>query len=192
MPDVASVPEKATVSAWLYQPFASGGREAAALTAGAVLSSLMVTLLLVSSPPIVVAVHVSFEPGVSVIRVSVLQPVVLSAPTTVQPTVTLLRYQPFNPSVPVIVTVISGGAAVALGTTPKTAAARAHTKISRRENPRRARRRSNCRFPSTDAPLLPRPQPRARSYYSYTDVSTWSEGRAGTRPSQSDRQLSTQ
>ncbi len=181
MPDVASVPAKATVRAWLYQPFASGGRDAAALTAGAVLSSLIVTVLLVPSPPLL-AVHVIFVPGVSVIRVCVPQPVEVSSPVTVQLTVTLLRYQPFNPSVPVMVTVISGGTATALGAPPRTAATTAQTKTSRREIPRRPRRRSNFRFPSTDAPLLPRPQPRARSYYSYTDVSTGERGAGGNPP----------
>jgi hypothetical protein len=40
MPDRASLPEKAIVSAWLYQPFASGGRLGAPLTAGGVASYL--------------------------------------------------------------------------------------------------------------------------------------------------------
>ena len=42
IPAVASVPVKATLSAWLYQPFASAGRLGAAATAGGVLSILNV------------------------------------------------------------------------------------------------------------------------------------------------------
>jgi hypothetical protein len=42
IPAVASVPENTTLSAWLYQPFASGGRLGAAVTAGSVLSILKV------------------------------------------------------------------------------------------------------------------------------------------------------
>ena len=38
MPDIASVPENLTVSGWLYQPFASGGRPPAPLTTGGVAS----------------------------------------------------------------------------------------------------------------------------------------------------------
>ena len=37
-PDVASVPEKVTMSAWLYQPFESGARPGVALTVGPVAS----------------------------------------------------------------------------------------------------------------------------------------------------------
>ena len=36
MPDVASVPLKETVSAWLYQPFESGLRPGVAVTVGPV------------------------------------------------------------------------------------------------------------------------------------------------------------
>src|SRR5215471_12993433 len=36
IPEVASVPAKATATGWLYQPFASGARPALALTFGAV------------------------------------------------------------------------------------------------------------------------------------------------------------
>ena len=39
-PDVASVPKKLTISGWLYQPFASAGREGEAVTCGAVASYL--------------------------------------------------------------------------------------------------------------------------------------------------------
>ena len=38
MPEVASTPLKVTVSAWLYQPFASGARPGVAATCGAVAS----------------------------------------------------------------------------------------------------------------------------------------------------------
>jgi hypothetical protein len=49
-PEVASVPVKVTGSAWLYQPFWSGPREGVADTTGAVLSSRIVTLTVVSPP----------------------------------------------------------------------------------------------------------------------------------------------
>jgi hypothetical protein len=41
IPEVASVPEKVTPTAWLYQPFWSGPRAADALTVGGVASRLM-------------------------------------------------------------------------------------------------------------------------------------------------------
>ncbi len=40
MPEVESEPEKATVTAWLYQPFASGGGRGSAVTVGGVASYL--------------------------------------------------------------------------------------------------------------------------------------------------------
>ena len=96
------------MSGWLYQPFASGARSAVAVAEGAVLSSLIVTLLAVSSGPFW-AEHVSFVPAVPAVNVTVSQPDDEVSPTTCQSIVTLLRYQPFSPSVPVIVRVISGG-----------------------------------------------------------------------------------
>ena len=62
IPDRPSVPDEVTVSGWLYQPFASGARSAVAVAEGAVLSSLIVTLLTVSSGPFW-AEHVNFVPA---------------------------------------------------------------------------------------------------------------------------------
>src|SRR5512147_1326115 len=64
-------------------------------------------------PPALVAVQVSVVPVVSVVMLVVPQPEVLemvdSLSTTLQLTLTLLVYQPFVPSVPVTVGVITGG-----------------------------------------------------------------------------------
>ena len=59
------------------------------------------------------------KPGVSALSVTVSQPDDDISPSTCQLTVTLLRYQPFSPSVPEIVTVICGGVATALGAKTK-------------------------------------------------------------------------
>jgi hypothetical protein len=45
--DVPSVPENPTATGWLYQPFASGGRDADGVTAGGVLSSLIVLVMVI-------------------------------------------------------------------------------------------------------------------------------------------------
>jgi hypothetical protein len=47
---VTSVPVKPTVSAWLYQPIASGAREGVAVTTGPVLSIRIVIVTVVSPP----------------------------------------------------------------------------------------------------------------------------------------------
>src|SRR4051794_1920652 len=101
---MASVPENATLSAWLYHPFASGGRLGAAATAGGVLS-IAIVLLTVASPPSLVAEHVNFVPTVSAVSVVTLQPELVeritdSGSTTDQLTVTFVLYQPFVPRVP--------------------------------------------------------------------------------------------
>ena len=49
-PDVASLPENTILSGWLYQPFASGGRLGAPLTAGGVASYLSDTAALAVFP----------------------------------------------------------------------------------------------------------------------------------------------
>ena len=49
-PDSASEPTKATWTAWLYQPFASGWRSAFASTAGAVASYFSEYVVLLVSP----------------------------------------------------------------------------------------------------------------------------------------------
>ena len=97
MPDVASAPENEKATGRLYHPFTSGTRSAVAVTAGAVLSSLILTLGLLV-PPSLVALHVTHVPGVSVVNVCVWQPTVLkmidSGSTTCQLSVTLPLYQP--------------------------------------------------------------------------------------------------
>src|SRR5512145_1729498 len=149
MPDVASVPEKATPSGRLYQPFASGPRSGTGTTPGSVLSSLIVTLFVIEVPSVMFqAEHVSFVPGVSTLSVVALQPSLCSAPVYVQLTVTLLRYQPFEPGVPTMVTVMSRVTAPALG-----AAAQSATRQPRRatRRPRRPCRR-DTEFSDTSSP----------------------------------------
>jgi hypothetical protein len=111
-PEVASAPEKPTVSEWLYQPFESARRPGVAVTEGAVLSRLNV-LLTVVVPPSLVALHVSVVAVVSEASVVVSQPLVErmtdSGSSTFQPTVTFVTYQPLLPSVPVIIGVTTGG-----------------------------------------------------------------------------------
>ena len=84
---------------------ASGTRPGAAVTAGGVLSTLIV-LLTVVSPPSLAAEHVSFAPRVSAVSVTASQPLVEmitdSGSTTDQLTVTLVVYQPLAPRVPKI------------------------------------------------------------------------------------------
>src|SRR5919109_2100250 len=111
-PDVSSVPAKPTLSAWLYQPFASAARDGVAVADGAVLSILNVFETVVT-PPSLSAVHVSCVPVVLAVSVTVLQPFVErmidSGSTTDQLTVTLLVYQPPLPSVPETTGVTTGG-----------------------------------------------------------------------------------
>ncbi|MGZ4332862.1 MAG: hypothetical protein ACXVRJ_01125 [Gaiellaceae bacterium] len=103
MPEVESVPEKETATAWLYHPFESADRDGVAVTDGGVMSTLMV-LLTVVVPPSLVAEHVNVLPVVSNVIVVASQPLVerITEPgsTTVQLSVTFVVYQPFVPSVP--------------------------------------------------------------------------------------------
>jgi hypothetical protein len=112
MPEVPSAPENETESAWLYQPFESAGRDGAAVTVGAVLSTLIV-LPTVVVPPSLDAEHVKVAPVVSDVIVVASQPLVDritdSGSTTVQLSVTLVVYQPFVPSVPKMTGVTCGG-----------------------------------------------------------------------------------
>src|SRR5919204_6965806 len=107
-----SVAENETETARLSQPFASAARPGVALTAGGVLSSFKV-LLTVVVPPSLVAEQVSVVPVVSAVSVIASQPLVEritdSGSVTDQFTVTLLVYQPFEPSVPVMTGVTTGG-----------------------------------------------------------------------------------
>src|SRR6478735_1228375 len=126
MPDVPSVPENVTVSAWLYQPFASATRLAAGAAVGGDLSILNV-LLFVNVPLMSEAVHVSVVPVVSVVSGLPSHPLEFSARVTTQFTVTLLVYQLFVPSVPMITMsmVTSAGAPAARGTGKRPTAAKA-------------------------------------------------------------------
>jgi hypothetical protein len=96
-PEVASVPEKETVSGRLYQPFASGARSADAPTDGPVLSSLIFRVTVVV-PPSLAAEQVKSVPGVSAVSVFESQPVVErmidSGSTIDQLRVTVPRNQP--------------------------------------------------------------------------------------------------
>src|SRR5262245_32890951 len=87
---------------------------------GAVLSTLMVTLR-DAGPPVLLAEHVKLVPAVSLVTVCVAQPlvdvIVDSLSTTLHDTVTLLVYQPFEPSTPVTVGVMTGGVLSILMTT---------------------------------------------------------------------------
>ena len=102
-PEVPSVAENETKTAWLYQPFESGDLDGIAVTDGAVVSTLIV-LLTVVVPPSLDAEHVNVAPVVSDVIVVASQPVVDkitdSGSTTVQFSVTLVVYQLFVPSVP--------------------------------------------------------------------------------------------
>jgi len=112
IPEVPSVPENETESAWLYQPFESAGRDGAAVTVGTVMSALIVLLTDVV-PPSLDAVHVNVVPVVSDVIVVASQPLVDritdSGSTTVQLSVTFVVYQPFVPSVPKRTGVTCGG-----------------------------------------------------------------------------------
>jgi hypothetical protein len=113
MPEVRSLPEKETVSAWLYQPFESGGRNGDAVTAGNVLSILIIFVVTVVVPPSLDAEHVNVTPVVSEVTVVALQPlsdkITDSGSTTVQLSVTCVVYQPFVPRVPKRTGVTCGG-----------------------------------------------------------------------------------
>jgi hypothetical protein len=112
IPEVPSVPENETESAWLYQPFESAGRDGAAVTVGTVMSALIVLLTEVV-PPSLDAVQVNVAPVVSDVIVVASQPLVDritdSGSTTVQLSVTFVVYQPFVPSVPKRTGVTWGG-----------------------------------------------------------------------------------
>jgi len=110
MPEVASVPEKATVSAWLYQPFASGWRAGLAVTEGPAASYLSPNVeVALRLPALSVQVPLTEADPVSgpeyVACVHVSTPEVASVPE--KPTKTAWLYQPFEsglrPALPVAV-----------------------------------------------------------------------------------------
>jgi hypothetical protein len=112
IPEVPSAPENETESAWLYQPFESAGRDGAAVTVGAVLSTLIV-LVTVVVPPSLDAEQVKVWAVVSELIVAASQPLVEritdSGSTTVQFSVAFVVYQLFAPSVPKMTGVTCGG-----------------------------------------------------------------------------------
>jgi len=93
--------------------------EVAAATGG-VLSIFIVTELEVDTPEPFFAEHVSVTEAVSLARVVVVQAVEEAMPdsgsVTLQVTVTLLRYHPLLPSVPVIWGMMTGGVVSGNGT----------------------------------------------------------------------------
>ena len=104
---------KPTAKAWLYQPFASAPRSGAAVTAGGVLSILIVTERLAVSRLLFMAVQVSVLPAVSAVSFPRAQPVRFAMPDsgsrTRQRIETSPMYQPLAPAGPVSSTVMTGG-----------------------------------------------------------------------------------
>ena len=75
IPDVASVPETLTPTAWLYHPFASGPRCALiSVAVGGVASRLIVTSSRQHCVPVTLTVHVIGCPPVSEAIVTLPQP----------------------------------------------------------------------------------------------------------------------
>ena len=106
MPDVASLPPKATDTLLLFQPLLLGSGDGVAVATGAVASRLTVTDLL-AVPPVLVAEQLNVTPVVSTVTKEAEQPVWVviaeSGSLTLQATLTSLVYQPLAPSVPVMV-----------------------------------------------------------------------------------------
>ena len=103
IPDSESVAVKRTNTAVLFQPFAFAAVRVND-TKGSVLSILIVAEADPVNPALLVAVHVSVVPAVSVLRVVVEHPVeeamLDSGSVILHVTVTSLRYQPLLPKVP--------------------------------------------------------------------------------------------
>ena len=114
IPETASVAEKPTPTSRLYHPFESGPRAGVPTgTVGGVLSILIVTTGLVTVPQVKVAVHWRVFVPSALISSAAGQPLVStrSVVSTIQRIVTLLVYQPFEPSVPVSVKLTGAAAA---------------------------------------------------------------------------------
>src|SRR5512132_2142367 len=113
MPEVVSLPWKAIVSWWLYQPFKSGERDRVEPVACGGVLSILSGLVIVVVPPSLVAEHVRDSPVLSDVNVTTSQPAVEvmtdSGSVTLQLSVTLVVYQPFRPSAPVITGTTRGG-----------------------------------------------------------------------------------
>src|SRR5919108_2765020 len=150
IPDVGSVPENETVSARLYQPFASGARSTTAETDGGLLSILIVTVC-PPVPPSLTAVQANCVPAVSAVSVLESQPVVErmvdSGSTMLQFSVTVARHHPLAGFAGEYTGVTTGG--VGSPRTPPAPcgstnmAASAPAKTVRRKILRRTLRRSN-------------------------------------------------
>lgn len=112
-PERLSVQVNPTATDVLFHPAAFGAGVRDAAITGGVASRLIVTVLELNRPAPFVAEHVTARPTVSVVTDVEPQPVEDAIPdsgsTALQVTVTLLTYQPFRPSVPEIVGVITGG-----------------------------------------------------------------------------------
>src|SRR5215471_1237112 len=112
-PESASVHAKLAVTFMLFHPAAFGAGARVPTIDGGVASRLIVTVLRLESPAPLVAEQVTDKPAVSVVMDVGPHPVEDAIPDSgsvaFQVTVTLLTYQPFEPSVPVIVGVITAG-----------------------------------------------------------------------------------
>src|SRR5262249_22937768 len=111
IPESVSVAVKRTVTAVLFQPLAFAAVRVNE-TNGSVLSILIVTEPDPVNPALLIAVHVSVVPAVSVLSVVVEHPVeeamLDSGSVMLHVTVTSLRYQLLLPKVPVSMGVITG------------------------------------------------------------------------------------
>ena len=110
---MVSAPLVWIVTSLVYQPLMPAVPAMIARVAvGAVLSILIVTEAELERPALFVAEQVRVEPAVSEVKLDAVQPVEVlmpdSASVTVQLTVTLLVYQPFDPAVPEMEGVITG------------------------------------------------------------------------------------
>jgi hypothetical protein len=113
IPDTGSAPENATVSGRVCQPRTSGFDVGSPVTAGPVVSIFTVTLACAPRPAVLVTLHVSVCPAVSLLMAVVSQPDDVATPdsgsATVHAIVTAPVNQPFVPAGPETCGVISGG-----------------------------------------------------------------------------------
>ena len=111
-PEVPSVPVNLTVTLVLFQPLAFAEGEALSKAIVGLVASRLMTTLFEAVPPLLVAEQVIVTPVVSAVTLVTGQAgevMADSASATDQVTFTLLMYQPFLPSLPVMVGVITGG-----------------------------------------------------------------------------------
>ena len=112
-PEGASVQDQLTFTSLLFQPLTFGaGVLLTNVIPGFVLSILIVTETELESPTLFVAEQVRVLPVVPEVKLDGVQPVEVLMPdspsVTVQLTVTLLVYQPFDPAAPEMDGVITG------------------------------------------------------------------------------------